>query len=347
MKNKSFKNLIVAILLAFVMVFSWGCEQFPQSQLPPETPPEIGSETSSETLENEELPTKYYGVSVHYNNGQENGLISVEKGKTFSAPSDPVKENYLFLGWYSSPALTNKYDFSKPVSKNLDIYAGYEIDGKTVTNAISTDKIKSVVKIYNKSYNKRFGVETGSSTSQGSGFCFAVNNGTYYFLTNCHVAKKESGFSYQTLVVEDYKGNQYQASLYNSAISADYDLACISITVEETDIKVLDLAQTNLEVGDDLIVTGAPQGQTNCITFGNAEQYTTISLSTEKELSNITFPVIETRAYANHGSSGGPVLNSKLEVCGLLFAGNASSDKAYIIPIEKVHEFLTTFVYNN
>ena len=41
------------------------------------------------------------------------------------------------------------------------------------------------------------------------------------------------------------------------------------------------------------------------------------------------------------------MFNSKLEVCGLLFAGSSSSDKAYIIPIEKVHEFLTTFVYNN
>lgn len=342
MSKKPFKILIVSILLAFVMAFSWGCGL----DLIPSTLPSNPSDSTQEVPSESPPTTVYCDVTVHFNNGEDNGSITVEKGKTFSAPNDPIKENYLFLGWYTSSKLQTKYDFSKPVNCDVDIYAGYEIDGKAITNAISTSKIKSVVKIYNYNYDKNLWGEKHGTTSQGSGFCFAIENNNYYFLTNCHVAFVNTSYTYHELIVEDYKGNQYQASIYNSAISASYDLACLVVSATETEFETLELCDSNPVAKDDLIVVGAPEGQTNCITFGEALSYKTINLAeSEKEMSNVTFEVLETDAYANHGSSGCPVFDANLKICGVVFAGTEGTNKAYAVPVEKIKEFLTTYVY--
>ena len=67
--------------------------------------------------------------------------VQIEKGKTVATPEDPEKENCLFRGWYTDSAFTKRYDFAQPVTKNLTLYAKYEIDAATITNKISTDTI--------------------------------------------------------------------------------------------------------------------------------------------------------------------------------------------------------------
>jgi S1-C subfamily serine protease len=64
--------------------------------------------------------------------------------------------------------------------------------------------------------------------------------------------------------------------------------------------------------------------------------------------SNITFPVIYHDSPIDHGSSGGMLLNSDLELCGVIFAvayEKESGDfvSGLSIPIEKVKEFLVTY----
>ena len=65
-------------------------------------------------------------------------------------PSDPVKENATFLGWYTDSTLLNKYDFNKPVTENIKLYAkwkyGYQIvediDYKLIKKVDNNIKIK-------------------------------------------------------------------------------------------------------------------------------------------------------------------------------------------------------------
>ena len=299
-------------------------------------------------------PSTTHKIMFVFNNGSPNTTTTVENGKTLPTPSDPSKPNYIFKGWYPNYFSNQKYDFSQPVNSSLTLYAKYEIDAAKVTNKISTDLIRGVVKIYNKSYNTFLGIETSYSTSQGSGFCFHIQDGYYYILTNCHVAKKLSDYDKQKITIEDYQGKQYTGSIYKnpnktlSAIAAAYDLACIYFKpTSTTNIQKLNLGRTNPSVSDDVVSIGAPQGQSNSITYGKLIAYQKITLSnTSTSMSNVTFDVICHDASADGGSSGGPLLDSNLNVIGVHYAGSRSTNKEYAIPIEKVREFLTTFVYN-
>ena len=44
------------------------------------------------------------------------------------ADTFPVRENHTFLGWYSDPNLSQKYDFSQPVFAPLTLYAKWRAD---------------------------------------------------------------------------------------------------------------------------------------------------------------------------------------------------------------------------
>ena len=229
-----------------------------------------------------------------------------------------------------------------------------KIDAAALTNQISTDTIRGVVKVYNKSYNTFLGIETASSTAQGSGFCFHIEDGYYYILTNCHVAQKDTSYDNQKFIIEDYQGNTYEGFLFQfkksnkvvSAISPSYDLACLYFEASSSNVKALKILSKNPASGADVISLGAPNGQSNTITFGQIAGYGGVTLAdTSTTLSNVTFDVIHHSAYINKGSSGGPLLNTDLNVIGVNYAVSTSRELAYAIPAEKVIEFLKEYVY--
>lgn len=37
----------------------------------------------------------------------------------------PNKDNFRFMGWYATPSLTHKYDFSTPVTADMELFAGF------------------------------------------------------------------------------------------------------------------------------------------------------------------------------------------------------------------------------
>ena len=294
-----------------------------------------------------------YQVTFVTNNGTPNEHVTVESGNTVATPTDPEKENYLFRGWYTDIDMTDRYDFSKPVTKPLTLYAKYELDAVTLTNKIYTGTIKGVVKIYNKSYNSFFGMETTSATSQGSGFCFHIQNGVYYILTNCHVAVKQDGYDNQKFTIEDYQGRTYEGYLLRNAtktmdaISAEYDLACLYFKASSTNVERLPIMMDNPATGADVISIGAPQGQANSITYGQIMGYGKVTLTdTSVNSSNVTFEVIGHDANVGSGSSGGPLLDADLNVIGVNYAGSNETGHGAAIPIEKVNEFLDIYVYN-
>ncbi len=303
-----------------------------------------------------ELAVGDYKVILVLNNGEKNQTVYAEKNQPVSTPDDPVKRNYVFVGWYRDASFTEKYDFALPVTKNLTLYAKYELDAVSLTNAVSQNAIKGVVKIYNKSYNTNIiGAETSYSVSQGSGFCFHIQDGTYYILTNCHVARKADGFTNQTITIEDYQGNEYTGKIYNNsakkgdAISADYDLACVYFK-PSSDINVIELEMISVNPvkDEDVIALGAPESQSNAVTYGKISGYGRVALSdTTTAMSNVRFDVISHTAYINHGSSGGPLLNSELKVVGVNFAGSETTGNGCAVPAEKVAEFLSAYVYTS
>ncbi len=71
---------------------------------------------------------KVLGVRFVANGGTKVAAQDVEYGKTVARPqTDPEREGYAFVGWYADADLTQKFDFSTPVTANLKVYAKWAL----------------------------------------------------------------------------------------------------------------------------------------------------------------------------------------------------------------------------
>ncbi len=56
-----------------------------------------------------------------------------QSGQPFVVPTDPVREGYTFLGWYTQAEGGTKYTFTEAVSSNITLYAHWNAHSHTVT----------------------------------------------------------------------------------------------------------------------------------------------------------------------------------------------------------------------
>lgn len=76
---------------------------------------------------------KTYQVTFYPNNGQTETRAQISKGDRVEKPADPVKDGFRFAYWCGDEALTEEYDFSRPVKGDVSLYAKYtEIEYATV-----------------------------------------------------------------------------------------------------------------------------------------------------------------------------------------------------------------------
>ncbi|MBQ7365475.1 MAG: trypsin-like peptidase domain-containing protein, partial [Clostridia bacterium] len=292
-----------------------------------------------------------------YVNGSVYHTEEVKSGSYALPPDNPTQENKIFLGCYYDTDFQYPFAFATPVTGPVIAYAKFTIDAGALTNKITTDTIRAMVKIETVSYNTFWGFTTETAASQGSGVVFAEGargSNTYYILTNCHVARKDDGFDKVRYTVYDYQGNAYEAVLFEDsakpgpAIDPAYDLACLAVKAPNGTFPVIPLAEEDPALGADVVSLGYPQGQSNAITFGTVTRYGAITLSDADPLdSNVTFPVIWHTALITGGSSGGPLLSDTLTLVGLNYAGQKGEGfhNGYAIPISRIKEFLETYVY--
>ena len=79
--------------------------------------------------------SKYFTVT--FDDGikdTEDEVQKVAEGKTVAKPADPKHDGYTFAGWYTSADFKELYDFEKPVTADLTLYAGWhKADSDKVT----------------------------------------------------------------------------------------------------------------------------------------------------------------------------------------------------------------------
>lgn len=72
--------------------------------------------------------TVYYTVSFDSKGGDDVTGERVKRGNTAKEPEEPMKEGYIFAGWYKDEGLTEKYDFESAVNQDITIYAAWKED---------------------------------------------------------------------------------------------------------------------------------------------------------------------------------------------------------------------------
>lgn len=178
--------------------------------------------------------------------------------------------------------------------------------------------------------------------SVGSGVIYKYDDSCYYILTNYHVVEKPSGYDKTSFVIFDCYGNQYVINrVYASSVEDDLALLVIPKKAG-VELMALPFANQSVKTGDTVGAITCPGGIINVVTIGEVTGYEAID-NPDSGIT-VTYPVITHTAYIDNGSSGGMLINKKLEIVGVNFAGGVDEDEnfveGYAIPLENVLNFV-------
>ncbi|MFA6800942.1 MAG: InlB B-repeat-containing protein [Acholeplasmataceae bacterium] len=66
-----------------------------------------------------------YELTFHFNNDEDNLIVSGEYNATIAFPENPTKTGYIFNGWYTDIDCTNSFSNTRIPGSSLDLYAGW------------------------------------------------------------------------------------------------------------------------------------------------------------------------------------------------------------------------------
>jgi S1-C subfamily serine protease len=184
------------------------------------------------------------------------------------------------------------------------LFSTYSIFGKTTAQIVGIAKPAVVTIIQTNT--------SGVALADGTGWFCNVNT----IVTNAHVLKG----TYNALrVVNVANGYEYTVDHIN-LVDQVADIAVM--TVKETCVNFLPLADHNPVEGEDIVVIGNPVGHYGTVTTG-------IVSAIRSKLMQVSAPV-------SPGSSGSPVMNSEAEVVGMIWGGDKevqAHDLNYAVPL--------------
>lgn len=268
-----------------------------------------------------------YSVTLVYGNGMENTVKKYRSGEQIAYVA-PTREGYKFVGWCTNSSRTNYYDFSVGVRDNITLYAKWDIDYKALLENVNNTAVNASVKVVTGNI---FG-----TSKQGSGIVYKKSGNYVYALTNNHVVGTNANVN-----VYDAYGTAYSASV----ISTDpkYDLAVLKFRANSSStFEVLNITNRIPDENESLVSVSTPDGKWNTVNFANAVWYHELEI--ENSDSEVDFEVIWLDGEADHGSSGGAVLDTELNIIGIIYAvaTDRENENKHVlaIPAPKVLEFL-------
>lgn len=176
-------------------------------------------------------------------------------------------------------------------------------------------------------------------SGQGFGTAFCID-AEGYFLTNEHVVRSTQGAKSKLVLHPGEKGEQaVEAIVVRTDKDADVALLKSVAAGKFTALKLGDV-QGLIET-QELVAFGYPFGTALKV---KQQQYPNVSVNvgriTALRKSNGKLEQIQLDAQLNHGNSGGPVVDGKGEVVGVVRAGLRNSGVNFAIPVSQVRTFL-------
>lgn len=190
--------------------------------------------------------------------------------------------------------------FGQPLSQRFSLAGQKKARGETV----STTPLPAIARII---------VPEKDGVSYGSGSLVDVRGEYGLVVTNWHVVRDASG----AISVLFPDGFSSKADVVK--VDKDWDLAALSI--RKPNVAPLPMTDVPPQPGQKLFIAGYGSGDFraaagNCLGYGSPEQ---------------GFPqeLVEVDAEARHGDSGGPILNERGEIAGVLFGTNGTTHGSY------------------
>ncbi len=177
--------------------------------------------------------------------------------------------------------------------------------------------------------------------STGSGFVYKTDDNYGYILTNHHVVNASTKITLIRSDDEEIEGTVLGSDEY-------LDLAVVRINKSDViDTAVISTSEDS-KIGDTVFTIGSPLGYeyrgtvTDGILSGK-DRMVTVSIS--GNTSDYVMKVLQTNAAVNPGNSGGPLLNAKGEVIGIIslkLVQTEVENMGFAIPIEYAMSHIET-----
>ena len=268
----------------------------------------------------EEVPANKYTVTFKDKDGNVLSTVEVEEGQTVAKPTDPVNGDLLFLGWYNGEV---EYDFSAPVTSNLELVAEFfEIKEYTVKFIVDGEVVYEEV------------VEEGSDATCPSapykdGFEFSHWEGNYTNVSaDCEIVAVFNAIKFTILFVVD-------GEVYSDAEVDWGQDATAPENPSKDGYKFVGWDKEFTAVKEDLEVNAVFEIQEYKIRYFNgSEEITTLEPKTYTINDTVVLPSYQLGKYAfmgwysNSDYTGEPVEQIEAGSTGIkmLYAFNAEAD---------------------
>ena len=181
-------------------------------------------------------------ITFEKNDGTVADKVDMPKDGTAERPTDPTRNGYIFVGWYSDEELTTEYDFTQAVTTDITLYAKWQ---KAPNNSSKKYSISGTVKYQN-------GVAIQNAVVKANSITTVTDEQGKYLLSNL------SSGVYDIIATITVDGSERTASKRVSLISGNVNDADIIFTMDDvsTEIKLPSGGSSGeLDTGD-IIVKG-------------------------------------------------------------------------------------------
>jgi S1-C subfamily serine protease len=194
---------------------------------------------------------------------------------------------------------------------------------------VDTSAIDAPVEVDPGLYTVRIRSQTCEGLGVGSGFLIDATT----IVTNRHVVEGAD-----TLEVETSEGESLTVEVANQGLLADLAVVRLASSMEDAmgdGAPHATLAPVNPEPGDAIRAFGYPEGGVLTVTEGAVEDYIA-----DPQLGNLS-KVIRSDVEIHPGNSGGPAINERNQVVGVVYAIEVATEKSLIVPVDTLQRLLT------
>jgi S1-C subfamily serine protease len=213
----------------------------------------------------------------------------------------------------ASPACVPAAPADDPATTDLAALAALDLD------ALAADQVLRTA----REFTVR--IRTLGCDRLGTGSGFVLDDGV--IVTNRHVVGQP-----REITISTWDGRSFDAVV--EGIALDADLAVIKVV--SADLPVATLRTTPVEIGEPIVVIGYPGGGPSTITSGKVLGFTDGPVLGERT------PAIVVDAEVRQGNSGGPLIDMRGAVVGVIFALSRDSGNGLAVPVDVLLERLET-----
>lgn len=193
---------------------------------------------------------------------------------------------------------------------------------------VDTSAIDGPVEVDPRLYTVRIRSQTCEGLGVGSGFL--IDDTT--IVTNRHVVEGADA-----LEVETSEGVGLTVDVANQGLLADLAVVRLVSSMEDAmgiDAPHATLAPVNPEPGDRIRAYGYPEGGALTVTEGVVQDFIA-----DPQLGNLS-KVIRSDVEIHPGNSGGPAIDDRNQVVGVVYAIEVATERSLIVPVDTLQRLL-------